>query len=68
MAMSEAADGVVPYEPGNRPSLPPFLPSVELRGLTVGDAVVDLMLTRYQHNVGVNVLQREGEVDIQVMM
>lgn len=23
MAMSEAADGVVPYEPGNRPSLPP---------------------------------------------
>jgi general L-amino acid transport system permease protein len=23
MAMSEAADGVVPYEPGNRPNLPP---------------------------------------------
>ena len=23
MAMSEAADGVVPYEPGNRPDLPP---------------------------------------------
>ncbi len=52
----------------NRPSLPPFLPSVELHGLRIGDAVVDLMLTRYQHNVGVNVLQREGEVDIQVVM
>lgn len=51
-----------------RPSLPPFLPSLELRGLRVGGAEVDLALTRQPRNVGVTVLRRVGEVEIRVVM
>jgi glycogen debranching enzyme len=51
-----------------RPSLPPFLDQVEIRGLAVGGARVDLILNRHPHSVGINVVGREGEVDIRVEM
>ena len=52
----------------NRPVLPPFLDRVEIRGLTVGDASVDVILNRHPHSVGINVVNRSGEVDIRVEM
>ncbi|HEY3355981.1 MAG TPA: glycogen debranching N-terminal domain-containing protein [Polyangia bacterium] len=47
-----------------RPLLPASLPEVELRGLRLGAASVDLALTRHRDSVGVNVLRREGELEI----
>jgi len=47
-----------------RPALPESLQSVRIRGLRVGAAQVDLVLERHAENVGVNVLRREGDVEI----
>jgi glycogen debranching enzyme len=46
------------------PQLPPFLDNVEIRGLTLGDASVDLQLQRYPHNVGINIMRKEGKVNV----
>jgi len=48
-----------------RPVLPHFLDSIEIRNLRVGDASVDLRLDRHgEDDVGINVLQREGRVEV----
>jgi len=48
-----------------KPFLPPFLPQVSIRDLKVADARVDLLLTRHNEgDVGVNVLRRDGELEI----
>jgi glycogen debranching enzyme len=48
-----------------KPFLPPFLPQVSIRDLKVGDTRVDLLLTRHNEgDVGVNVLRRDGELEI----
>lgn len=46
------------------PKLPPFLDTVEIHELQVNGAKVDLLLQRYPNNVGVNVLRKEGEVEV----
>jgi glycogen debranching enzyme len=46
------------------PLLPAFLKEVHLHNLRVGDATVDLLLLRHGHDVGINVLGREGKVEI----
>ncbi len=46
------------------PFLPPFLDEVEIRGLRVGDASLDLELTRHGEDVGINVQHRQGEVAV----
>jgi glycogen debranching enzyme len=46
------------------PLLPEFLAEVKLTNLRVGDAVVDLLLRRHGSDVGINVLRREGAVQI----
>jgi glycogen debranching enzyme len=46
------------------PYLPEFLPELEIRNLRVGDASVDLRLDRHPFSVGVNVMRREGQVEI----
>jgi glycogen debranching enzyme len=48
------------------PLLPEFLQWVNIRGLRVGQARVDLMLQRHASDVGVNVLRREGDVRVVV--
>jgi len=48
----------------NRPFLPAFLDEVTLRGLMVGDATVDVLLRRYDSEVVVNVLARDGDVRV----
>jgi glycogen debranching enzyme len=46
----------------NRPHLPEFLEEVTLRGLTIGDARMDVQLRRTGTDVAVNVLKRTGEI------
>jgi glycogen debranching enzyme len=46
------------------PALPPFLEEVSITNLRVGDAVVDLRLHRYPGDVGINVVRREGKVEV----
>jgi glycogen debranching enzyme len=46
----------------NQPRLPPGIDWIEIRNLTVGDAIVDIQLQRHSEDVGVNVLRREGKV------
>ncbi len=52
----------------HRPALPDCLDRVEIDGLTIGASVVDLILNRHPHSVGINVLRRKGEVQIQMEM
>ncbi|BCX18534.1 MAG: amylo-alpha-1,6-glucosidase [Geminicoccaceae bacterium] len=50
------------------PRLPASLDWVRLRGLEVGAARVDLLLRRHEEDVAVNVLERTGAVEIQVVL
>ena len=44
--------------------LPQSLEWVRLANLVIADARLDLLLTRHEHDVGITVLRREGEVEI----
>jgi glycogen debranching enzyme len=44
--------------------LPEFLPELEIRGLSIGEACVDLHLERHQFSVGITVLRRKGRIDV----
>jgi glycogen debranching enzyme len=48
----------------NYPLLPEALPDVRIHNLRIGEASVDLQLVRHKNNVGINVLRREGQVEI----
>jgi glycogen debranching enzyme len=50
-----------------RPVLPESLDRLSLSGLTVGGTSVDLGLERHTHNVVVDVLRRDGDVEILVL-
>jgi glycogen debranching enzyme len=52
----------------SKPILPSFLQQVTIRGLKVADGRADLLLTRHDEgDVGVNVLRREGALDVVVL-
>ena len=51
----------------HRPVLPDFLDKMWIRNLRVADASVDLELERYEQNVGIKVLKREGKVQIRAI-
>lgn len=51
-----------------RPLLPPFLNEARIYNLQVGAASVDLALVRHEDGVNVNVLRRQGNVQIVVVM
>lgn len=56
-----------PHKPEIRfrnPQLPPFLNTVEIRDLTINGATVDLLLQRYPNNVGVNIIRKEGNLEV----
>ena len=61
-----------PTEPRIRllhPQLPEFVDRLKLTDLRVADAVVDILLERREGGkVGVNVVRKEGEVDISVVL
>jgi len=46
------------------PRLPDRLNSVEVRGLPIGDASVDLLLRRHGDDVAVNIVRRRGDAEI----
>lgn len=46
------------------PRLPPFIDWVRISRLDVGHARVDLLLKRYESNVGIEVLRKEGGVRV----
>jgi glycogen debranching enzyme len=48
----------------NRPSLPEGIPQLFVRGLTVGDASVDLLFERQIDTVRVQVLEKRGEIEV----
>jgi glycogen debranching enzyme len=47
-----------------RPFLPEGIPQLSIRGLRVGNASVDLFFERQADNVRVQVLEKQGEVDV----
>jgi glycogen debranching enzyme len=49
-----------------RPQLPASLGELRIHNLEVAGATVDLLLVRHENDVGVNVLRREGDVEILV--
>lgn len=49
------------------PRLPPYLTEVELTGLRVGSAEVDVRLHRYREDIGINVTRRDGDVGVIVI-
>jgi glycogen debranching enzyme len=51
-----------------RPALPPFLDWLAVRGLRIGEAKLDLMFRRHDSSVAVNLLNREGEAEVEVML
>jgi glycogen debranching enzyme len=50
----------------SQPVLPQFLEHIEIKNLRIGDAAVDLSLERHAKDVGINILRREGRVEIVV--
>jgi glycogen debranching enzyme len=44
--------------------LPPFLQNLEVRGLRVGRATIDLRLDCYAHDVGITVSGKRGKVEV----
>jgi glycogen debranching enzyme len=50
-----------------RPTLPSFLEELRIHNLQVAGGTVDLLVVRHDHDVGVNVLRREGNVQILVV-
>jgi glycogen debranching enzyme len=47
-----------------RPNLPEGIPQLSIRSLRVGNASVDLFFERQAENVRVQVLEKQGEVDV----
>ena len=47
-----------------QPVLPPFLEHIEIKNLRIENSVVDLSLERRMQDVGINILRREGRVEI----
>jgi len=50
----------------SHPILPDFLDAVWIKNLRMGEARVDLYLKRYEDDVVINVLRKEGEIKIMV--
>ena len=47
-----------------RPVLPDSVSCVTIKNLCVNDAVADLVLDRYAHDVGISVTRKEGDLEI----
>ncbi len=60
-------DGISNRVSFRRPVLPDTLRDVCLRGVRVPGGEVDILAERYQRDVGINVLRREGEVEVVVV-
>jgi glycogen debranching enzyme len=57
-----------PHVRFHHPLLPEWLPWVKIMNLRVGEASADLAFERHEHDVGVNVLRKEGDIEIAVLL
>jgi glycogen debranching enzyme len=48
------------------PRLPEFIDWVKVKQLSIGEQSVDLLLQRYKNNVGIEVMRKQGAVDVTV--
>jgi glycogen debranching enzyme len=48
----------------SNPALPPNLDELTIENLRVADATVDLLVRRHSEGVGVEVLRREGDIEV----
>src|SRR5688572_5979396 len=51
-----------------RPRLPQFIDWLRVSDLRVGESCVDLMLRRHDSSVAVNLLRREGDAEVEVVL
>jgi glycogen debranching enzyme len=51
-----------------RPCLPAFLDWLTVRDLRVGSSKLDVMFRRHESSVAVNLLHREGDAEVEVML
>jgi glycogen debranching enzyme len=51
-----------------RPRLPNFIDWLSIRGLRIGEGRLDLMFRRHDSSVAVNLLDRAGDADVQVVL
>jgi glycogen debranching enzyme len=51
----------------HQPVLPPFLREVHISNLDVGGVPVGLVLTRHGDDVSINVVRREGTVEVRMV-
>jgi glycogen debranching enzyme len=52
----------------DHPVLPNYLNQIEIRNLRIGDACVDLVLRRHEQDVAVNVLRKEGDITVSIVV
>lgn len=50
------------------PQLPEYIDVVRISNMQVGDGLLDLSLRRHTHDVGINVIRKEGDVEIAVIV
>jgi glycogen debranching enzyme len=50
-----------------RPVLPAFLDEIEITNLRVGDATLDVTLQRHGEDVGIDLLRREGRLEVLIV-
>lgn len=51
----------------HNPLLPSFLSEVELRNVRIGDNSIDILIRRYEHDVGVMVTKRTGNIEVSIV-
>jgi glycogen debranching enzyme len=51
-----------------RPRLPQFLDWLSVRGLRIGESTLDLMFRRHDTSVAVNLVRREGDAEVEVLL
>jgi hypothetical protein len=70
-ATMQAALGIELHaEPGEislrAPKLPPFIDWMRINNLSIGERSVDLLLQRYENNVGIEVVRKKGSLSVRV--
>ncbi len=50
------------------PRLPDYLHRLEITNLRAGDGVIDLVFHRHPRDVGINVLRKEGDIEIAIVV
>lgn len=48
------------------PQLPDYLQQLEITNLRFGDAIIDLSFHRHANDVGINILQKRGDIEIAI--